>query len=59
MPKPIRCEWCNKLLSEDDAHGCSVCGAVVCDECWGPGGDVCITCAELDEDGDEGEEDTT
>ena len=50
MPNPIRCEWCNKLLSEDDAHGCSVCGAVVCDECWGPDGDVCITCAQIYED---------
>ena len=53
----IRCEWCGKLLKPNEVYGCPLCGSHICDQCWGPLGDICISCWELgeeDEDGDPG-----
>ena len=57
MARSIHCRFCNRLLSEDEAYGCPSCGSMVCEDCWGPGGDVCINCYETGEDGNLIEED--
>ena len=57
MTEPLRCWWCGKLLTR--ALGCPICGAYVCEDCWGPDGEICIHCYEtgIDEDWDDEEDD--
>ncbi len=51
MARMIHCRFCNKSISEADAYGCPTCGSYICEQCFGPDGDVCILCAETGEDG--------
>lgn len=56
MSRTVPCKWCGRLLSAKRAYRCPVCGSYVCAGCWGPDGNICITCLEQSEIMDEGEE---
>jgi hypothetical protein len=43
MNEKIRCEWCKRPL-KPNFEECPYCGARICCDCWGPFGDMCITC---------------